>query len=215
MKKLMIFGWLILSGLTAAAAKRTDFDLVVVKDRFEKAYAEIKAMLNGRTAFDLRRAVFLQEWAYLDGRPKYEYFCAGIDACAAAIRRFMDANGLGSVPIGGNIALYNFFSHPYSMNGYKPYTYDFDDPEGSDDYTHIFVTKLMRTHKGQCRSLPLFYKMLANEIGAEAYIAYAPRHTFIRHRDPQDTCWINLELTNHTISRDFHIAQMTDAGGAR
>lgn len=65
----------------------------------------------------------------------------------------------------------------------------------------------MRTHKGQCRSLPLLYKILANQIGAAAFITYAPNHSFIRHRDEQDTHWMNLELTNGTFPREVFIIE--------
>ena len=126
---------------------------------------------------------------------------------AAVIRHFITDNNLGRVKIGGNIALLEFFFRPYPMNGFQPFVYDFEDFRGKKDLTKVFVTKLMRTHTGQCRSLPLLYKILANEIGADAYIAYAPNHTFIRHRDEGDTRWMNVELTNHSLPREVFIIE--------
>ena len=104
------------------------------------------------------------------------------------------------------MALTEYFFRPYSGNGHKPFTYDFDDTGGKADFTKQFVTKVMRTHTGQCRSLPMYYKVLAETLGAEAYIAYAPAHVFIRYRNedkmyPEE--WVNVELTTHQITPEF------------
>lgn len=37
----------------------------------------------------------------------------------------------------------------------------------------------MKTHTGQCTSLSIYYKILANELGTEAYIALAPNHMYV------------------------------------
>lgn len=172
--------------------------------RFETAYTEIATMLDGKSSLSIRRAVFLPEWAYLDGEPNYTAYCAQIDAAAAALGQFIVANGLQHYRTGGNYALFEYFSRPYSMNGYKPFTYDFEDFSGSEDLSKVFVTKVMRTHSGQCRSLPMYYKVLAEAIGAEAYVTFAPQHLFIRHRDEQNPSkWVNVELTTQSLAREI------------
>ncbi|MDE5963566.1 MAG: hypothetical protein K2G58_06045 [Alistipes sp.] len=185
------------------AARR---DTAVVR-RFERAYAELAGMLDGHAPLSLKRAVFLVEWAASERALDYDAFNAGIDTAARAIERFMRANGLYAYRTGGNAALFEYFTRPYAMNGYRPFAYDFDHYRGDEDLSDVFVSKLMRTHLGQCRSLPLYYKLLADEIGAEAYIAYAPFHSFIRHRDEADTCWLNFEPTNGSFPRDAFIIE--------
>ena len=59
----------------------------------------------------------------------------------------------------------------------------------------MFVTKLLKTGKGQCHSLPLLYLTLAEEIGATAYLALAPKHSYIKFQD-ENKKWYNIELTN-------------------
>lgn len=44
--------------------------------RFETAYTEIADMLDGKSSLSIKRAVFLPEWAYLDGKPDYGAYCA-------------------------------------------------------------------------------------------------------------------------------------------
>ena len=173
---------------------------------YRQAYLEMADMLDGKIPLSIKRAVFLAEWAYLDGELDYDAYCLGIDTAVAFLQRFIASNGLEQYKTGKNLALTEYFFRPYSGNGHKPFTYDFDDTGGQADFTKQFVTKVMRTHSGQCRSLPMYYKVLAETLGAEAYIAYAPAHVFIRYRNedkmyPEE--WVNVELTTHQITPEF------------
>ncbi|WP_295913866.1 hypothetical protein [uncultured Alistipes sp.] len=173
---------------------------------YRQAYLEMADMLDGKIPLSIKRAVFLAEWAYLDGELDYDAYCLGIDTAVAFLQKFIASNGLEQYKTGKNLALTEYFIRPYSGNGYKPFTYDFDDTGGKADFTKQFVTKVMRTHSGQCRSLPMYYKVLAETLGAEAYIAYAPAHVFIRYRNedkmyPEE--WVNVELTTHQITPEF------------
>jgi len=89
-----------------------------------------------------------------------------------------------------------------------PYEYDFDDFEGKKDWSKMFVTKLMNTHKGNCHSLPYFYKIIADELGAKCWLALAPNHIYIRNYSKQSG-WYNTELT----SGDFPIDAWLSASG--
>ena len=209
MRRLPIYR-LLLFGVSCLAPAHAASDGVQPADttalfRYERAYDEMAAMLDSSDSVCLKRAVFLPEWAYVGDELNYNIYCARLDTMAAALRAFIAANRLDDAPIGAHIALFEFFVRPYAMNGYKPFDYEFEDCDGEVDFTNTFVTKLMRTHSGQCRSLPLLYKLLANEIGAEAYIAYAPCHTFVRHRDETGEGWINVELTSRNLPRDEFI----------
>jgi len=59
----------------------------------------------------------------------------------------------------------------------------------------MFVTKLLRTHKGNCHSLPFLYKILAEELNVKAYLAFAPNHIYLRNFCKK-IGWYNTELTN-------------------
>ncbi len=177
------------------------------KSLYSQAYLEIVDMLDGKTPLSLKRAVFLPEWAYMNGNLDYDKYCSEISYISQTLKQFMKLNGLDKNPIGGNIALFEFFTNPNPLNGYKTYVYDFDDFSGKKDYSKLFVTKLMATHSGQCRSLPLFYKILSNEIGAESYIAYAPNHSFIRHKSEDGSRYMCVELTNYSMPREIFIIE--------
>ena len=39
----------------------------------------------------------------------------------------------------------------------------------------------MKTDSGQCTSLPIYYKILCDELGGQSALAMAPRHMYIKH----------------------------------
>jgi hypothetical protein len=177
---------------------------------YDIALIEISAMLDGKQPLSIKRAIFLAEWAYLDGKLNYEDYCDTINAAASFIQKFAEANKLEQYKTGKNMALTEYFFNPYSGNGYKPFTYDFKDTDGTEDFTQQFVSKVMQTHTGQCRSLPMYYRVLAEAVDAETYIAYAPAHVFIRYRNEDNMYpenWVNVELTTHQITPEFWIKE--------
>lgn len=82
-----------------------------------------------------------------------------------------------------------------------PYTYDFEDIEGKKEWSNMFVTKLLSTHKGNCHSLAYLYKILADEIGAKCWLSLAPNHIYIRNYSDK-IGWYNTELTSNTFPTD-------------
>ena len=178
---------------------------------YRQAYLEMADMLDGKIPLSIKRAVFLAEWAYLDGDLDYDAYCYGIDTAVAFLQRFIASNGLEQYKTGKNLALTEYFFRPYSGNGHKPFTYDFDDTGGKDDFTKQFVTKVMRTHTGQCRPLPMYFKVLAESLGAESYIGKKKTGWKEKKREmpfyvfcimyPEE--WVNVELTTHQITPEF------------
>ena len=98
-----------------------------------------------------------------------------------------------------NFMLFQFFSETMQLksNGLKhhAFKYDFDDYMGIKDHSKMFVSKLIATQTGQCHSIPLLYLILAEEIGAEAFLSTSPNHSFIKFKD-ENNKWYNIELTN-------------------
>ena len=88
-----------------------------------------------------------------------------------------------------------------SIERLYPFTYNFTDPFGIDNWTNTFVTKLLATHTGNCRSLTYLYKILADELGAKCWLALAPNHIYIRNYS-QKIGWYNTELTSGTFPSD-------------
>ncbi|CAG5086806.1 hypothetical protein [Parvicella tangerina] len=183
------------------------------KLHFEKAYNEIVEMLEGKKPLSIKRAVFLTENAWFSGQMNYKDFCAALDESEKMIEIKMSQEGLSSRD---NHAI-NYMTHKYisdtlriDMMGLEkvvttfPKQYDFDDPFGYYDVRQMFVSKLMFENSGQCKSLPLYYLILVEELGGSAYLSLSPSHSFIKVKDNKGNFY-NVELTNGRLSSDSWI----------
>lgn len=109
------------------------------------------------------------------------------------------------------LAISSYMVSPCSGNRYTPYIYDFETFSMDEEpWERQFVSRTLKTHKGQCRSLPWMYKILASELNADASLAHAPRHCYIMYKDedkmtPEE--WINLELTTNQMQPTWCIKQ--------
>jgi hypothetical protein len=110
-----------------------------------------------------------------------------------------------------NAALYAILKDTIRVSGndsqqfiYPPFTYDFTDYNGANNWANMFVSKLLITRKGNCHSLPYLYKILADEIGATCWLAQAPNHIYIENRCKK-IGWYNTELTSGNFPLDAWI----------
>lgn len=176
---------------------------------FEKAYLELKDMFEGKEPYSLKRAEFLVEWAYSGGKKDYQKFCCDIDSVVNILNDFIDAKGIRKYRTAPNYAIFDYFTVPSERNSFTPITYDFEDVMGQKDYNKMLVSKLMETHSGQCTSMPLFYKIVCDELGGQSAIALAPLHSYIKHIG-EDGKWVNVELTHGSFVRDVWIIETMD-----
>jgi hypothetical protein len=170
-------------------------------------------MLNGQQDLSLKKAIFETENAWHGGTLNYDLFCSDIANMVGIIESAIQQEGYTlSNDVAKKWLLHRFMSDTLTLKDpqgkvtltHLPFEYDFDDPFGKKDYFKFFVTKLMQTRKGQCRSLPLLYLILAEELGIKAWLAYSPEHSYIRLQNSKNN-WFNLELTNGHYSADSWI----------
>lgn len=175
---------------------------------YTDAYNELASMLVGSSALNFKRAVFLSESAYYKSALNYTEFCQKIDAIELKLKQLIEDKGLASFKTGGYYAVYSYMAEPSKYNDNETYKYDFDDFLGEKSWTSMFVSKLLDTKVGNCHSLPFLYKILADELGLDAYVASAPNHVYIKHVDEKGK-WVNVELTNPGFPSDGHIISST------
>lgn len=87
---------------------------------------------------------------------------------------------------------------------HTPYSYDFEDVLGQQDWSKMFVSKLLETGNGNCHSLPYLYKILSDELNIPCYLSFAPNHIYIK-LFAESTGWYNTELTSATFPIDAWI----------
>jgi hypothetical protein len=181
-------------------------DTAAHKKLYTDAYFEIDKMLNSSKSENFKCAVFLMENAYQGGTLNYEKYNNQIVAIAVKLRQMVKDRHLEKYKTSSNWAIFTYMVDAIPQNNNKPYHYDFDNYILDKDRTVGFVSKLLKTGKGNCVSLPYLYKILANETDAAANLALAPMHCYIKHKNEQNK-WVNLELTNGSFSRDEWIMQ--------
>lgn len=135
----------------------------------------------------INRLVFLADQIIQNSELLYDFEDKSIVEKYAAVFKLMT----DTIPI---IVDTNLYYH-------IPFTYDFEDFNGNQDWTKMFVTKLIDTHTGNCHSLPFLYKILAEEMGVPVHLALAPNHTYIKLYS-KNGGWYNTELTNATFPID-------------
>ncbi|RKR82856.1 hypothetical protein BDD43_3047 [Mucilaginibacter gracilis] len=171
------------------------------KQAYRQAFQEQSAMLTGKEPLSFKRSVFLTESAYYSDKLNYQAFCQDISNIAFQLKELIKQKHIERHPTAGNFVTFSFMADTIAANGFKPFTYDFEDFTGTKDWSKQFVTKLLKTHSGNCHSLPFLYKILCEEMGAKAYLALAPNHVYIKHQDERGQ-WTNVELTNPGFPRD-------------
>jgi hypothetical protein len=182
-------------------------------ENFRNAFDQINEMLQGKQPVDLKKAVFLSENAFLDNQLDYKQFDNRIKKDIQMTKLLMRQRKYNeNKNLSKNLALFQYMSdttkfYNYSEEGaaiHLPFSYDFNDFCAKDDWTKMFVSKLLVAGNGQCHSLPLLYLIYAQEIGTEAYLTLSPSHSYVKIKDA-DNVWYNLELTNGLITTDAAI----------
>lgn len=183
--------------------------------RYNEILIQISEIQKLNGAF--KDAAFLTEVAYKPYVKDDNYYFKFISKYSKLIKKYSNKTQLlkykqrDSLNYISNVSLATFMSGEISirldsLDIYTlPFTYNFDDPQGNQDWTNTFVTKLLATHKGNCRSLTYLYKILADELGAKCWLALAPNHIYIRNYSKQ-IGWYNTELTSGTFPTDAWIA---------
>jgi hypothetical protein len=167
---------------------------------YRQAFDEITSMLEGKKPLDLKRAIYLTENAWI-GNMDYEWFCHLISRETEALKAALKAEGFS--PENKDAVkwmLSRFFSDTIATH--LPFHYDFEDPFGKEDWSKMFVSRLLTTRKGQCHSMPLLYLLLAEEMGVrDAWLTHSPNHYYIKVLNSKGTLY-NFETTNGHYTSD-------------
>lgn len=176
-------------------------------DRYENSFNTLHEMLLDSSKYDFKEAVFSVENAYSETNLDTISLNKKIAFLKELSQRLIESRtlkyqGKDKEVVAKYAALFSVLKDSIPIQdaegniySYVPYSYDFEDPFGHEDWSNMFVSKLLKTGKGNCHSLPYLYKILAEELGVEAHLALAPNHIYIKHKNEKDG-WYNTELTS-------------------
>ena len=177
------------------------------KPLYEAAYQALAEMLDGQRTVSLPLAVFIVENTYTNNQLNYLAFKAKLDELADICRGLAGPN---AGPAARFMALHQLMTDTVRVRNdgkvavvHLPYRYDFNDFRGEQDYRKMFVTKLLRANSGQCHSLPLLYKLLADRLGVNTSISMAPNHSYIQVQGPGGLLY-SYETTNGRFVTDAY-----------
>jgi hypothetical protein len=185
---------------------------ITKEDIYQNAYLELKSILNGHSQLDFKRAVFLTENAWYNGTINYDTFNENIEELAMICRLWQQSQefkytATDKEKVLTNASIFAVMCDTIWLTeklARLPYQYNFDDYNGNKDWTSMFVTALLETHRGNCHSMPFLYKILAEELGAPAWLSFAPNHLYIKcYSKPNG--WYNTELTSGIFPQDAWI----------
>ena len=182
----------------------------------EKVFYEAFSVLNNMSNnFLLAEAIYIVENAYYNKQYSKDDFYSSIKVRAELCKQILKSEHL---PTNNSLTINYAIQKLYQQNN-KYYnsltgrtttiprlTYDFNDFMGDTSYAQMFVTKLFSSGKGQCHSLPFLYLLLAEQLGAKAYLSNAPEHSFIRFPDTAGRLY-NFETTSGVLVSDKFMMQ--------
>jgi len=173
---------------------------------FERAMAGLENMLSGKQPLNFKKAVFLIENPYYDGKLDWNDYNNEILRIKQILKEMIAKKNLQYLKTAGNWATFTYMSDSIPENNFRPYKYDYDTFLKDDGEEAGMVTRLLKQKIGNCHSLPYLYKILANEMNVEACLALVPMHVYIKHRDEKGDWW-NLEMTSGTFSRSSFLME--------
>lgn len=169
----------------------------------------VATMLLGKSHLSVKEAVFWVEYAHDPTLSKTDFF-RKLDEATSICKQWMENRSLPMQDdLAKHFAIQTYFQDTIRINNQilsYPFEYDFDDIFGRKDWTNMFVSKLLDTHRGQCHSMPLLYLILAEELDTECYISFSPSHMYIKFRNRKGEL-INYETTNGSVNEDGFIIQ--------
>ena len=178
---------------------------------YERAYELIYRQLYHQREVPFKDIVFAIENAYLGDSANYDEYNQEIGRMVSALRRQAETYSpfSPSKEMALLQAISTCYSQPNEANKGKPFTYDML-PTLRQNHPHYgLVITLLKTGRGTCRSLPFLFKILADELGVDAYITMAPYHYFIQHLDQLGNWW-NFETTAGRYLTSAAIMELTE-----
>lgn len=182
---------------------------------FEDSYNVLNGMIQDESKYSFRKAVFSVENAYLEGKLDTLSISERINSLVTLSKMVIknweldynekDKEEVAKWATVQQVMCYNIpINYKGQLLDYEPFSYDFDDVFGHGKRENLFVSKLLETKLGNCRSMPYLYKILCEELGTDAHLAIAPNHIYIKHKSIKSG-WYNTELTSGIFPIDAWI----------
>ena len=92
-------------------------------------------------------------------------------------------------------ALRTFIYEPGIWNQYHPFSYNFNDPKGTNIKSKL-ISHYLTNRNGNCISMPFLFIILGQRLGLDVAASTAPLHVFVKYTDDATGVTYNLETTS-------------------
>ena len=187
---------------------------------YKSAFDSLVTLAERNEDKSFKKAVFLVENVYLHHSLNFDSLNLGYERLSLLAHSWAMSNhidnytAMDSIQMALNRGIFQLIKDTIKISldnkivALFPFEYNFDDYDGKKDWSNTFVYTLLKTHQGNCHSLPYLYKIIADELGVKCWLALAPNHMYLKNYSKRDG-WYNTELT----SGDFPIdAWLTTTG---
>jgi tetratricopeptide (TPR) repeat protein len=188
--------------------------------KYMDAFSSLNDMLTGKTELSVGKAYYSIEAAYGNTYLTQEEYATVVGGSASFIKAWMLQNGLNprssedlhygiqefmsdTLSVG-----YSYMETKTRTTSHVPFEYDYKDFQGVKDYRNYFITKCFATGTGQCNSMPGIYLVLAEQLGAKAYLCFAPNHSYIKYPDSKGGMHAYEPTSNWSISDKWYVESM-------
>ena len=113
-----------------------------IQKHFDIAINEISQMLKREKPLSFKRAVFLVENAYYEGKMSWEDYNNEILRIKPILNKMIDNRNLRQYKTAGNWAVFTYMSDSIPENNFKPYQYDFENFMSDSDLESSLVSRL-------------------------------------------------------------------------
>lgn len=189
--------------------------------KYDEAYNTLNNMLTGKTQLSVSKAYFTIENAFGNTYLTEKEFNDMIYKSSIFIKQWLHENNMDITKSENlhygiqkfmrdtlTIHIKNIENNTTYKTYHTPFTYDYIDFKAENDFNNYFVTKCLATGAGQCNSLPAAYLIIAEKLGVEAFLTFAPQHSFIKYRDSKGKMHAYEPTSNWKISDQWYIDNM-------
>jgi len=188
--------------------------------KYMDAFNNLNDMLTGKRELSVGKAYYSIEAAYGNTYLTQEEYANVVGNSASFIKAWMKQNGLNAESsedlhygiqrfMGDTLSVgYSYMETKTRTTSHVPFEYDYKDFQGVQDYRNYFITKCFATGTGQCNSMPGVYLVLAEQLGAEAYLCFAPNHSYIKYPDSKGGMHAFEPTSNWMISDKWYMENM-------
>jgi hypothetical protein len=155
---------------------------------YQETLANLEKILQVAPKTSVKNVVFMVENAFYENTLSVANYENQIQNLVLAFKNYAKKRNL-------DLTIYEAKMQALAEFYRENFHYDFNDTRAKNDYQNYLVQKLLKTKIGQCHSMPLLFKILADELGLQTYLSFSPEHSFIKMKDSKGKIY-NYEPTN-------------------